>query len=222
MPQLRERIPEPELMDEWEQAEAYARADFSAPHEMFVDLFVERFGDRQEGLFIDLGCGSADITIRMARRCPRMKFHGVDGSKAMLHFAQRAISTEGLDDRIRLFLGRIPEFTCPLHPYDGAVINSLLHHLPDPAVLWDYLKRYVKKGGIIFVMDLMRPASTEQASDMVERYSGSEPEVLKRDFYNSLLAAFRPDEVRRQLEQAGLFLDVEEVSDRHLLLSGHL
>ena len=34
-----ERIPEPDLMSEQEQARAYAEADFSEPHENFVDLF---------------------------------------------------------------------------------------------------------------------------------------------------------------------------------------
>ncbi len=33
-----DRIPEPELMDEVEQARAYAAADFSEPHQAFVLL----------------------------------------------------------------------------------------------------------------------------------------------------------------------------------------
>jgi hypothetical protein len=52
-------------------------------------------------------------------------------------------------------------------------------------------------------------------------YSGDEAEILKRDFYNSLLAAYRPDEVRGQLSEAGLdFLEVDVVSDRHFVVWG--
>ena len=52
------------------------------------------------------------------------------------------------------------------------------------------------------------------------RYSRDEPEVLRRDFYNSLLAAYRPEEVREQLDRAGLKrLRVEAVSDRHWLVA---
>ena len=33
------RIPEPELMDDAEQAKAYAEADFSEPNQRFLELF---------------------------------------------------------------------------------------------------------------------------------------------------------------------------------------
>ena len=46
---------------------------------------------------------------------------------------------------------------------------------------------------------------------------------LRRDFRNSLYAAFTPDEVRQQLGFAGLQgLQVGYVSDRHLAVSGRL
>jgi hypothetical protein len=47
--------------------------------------------------------------------------------------------------------------------------------------------------------------------------------VLKRDFYNSLCAAFTPDEVRSQLSEASLdCLEVKTISDRHVVVSGVL
>jgi hypothetical protein len=51
-------------------------------------------------------------------------------------------------------------------------------------------------GAPVLVMDLMRPASPAAAEALVEQYAAGEPEVLRRDFYNSLLAAFEPGEVR--------------------------
>ena len=48
-----------------------------------------------------------------------------------------------------------------------------------------------------------------------------EPGVLQRDFFNSLLAAFTPDEVRGQLAEAGLpTLQVKTISDRHVMVTG--
>jgi hypothetical protein len=70
-------------------------------------------------------------------------------------------------------------------------------------------------------MDLMRPASSAQARAIVEKYSGSEPDILKTDFFNSLLAAFEADEVKMQLERASLLqLKTEIVSDRHIIVWG--
>ncbi|HWR89569.1 MAG TPA: hypothetical protein VN260_04885 [Dissulfurispiraceae bacterium] len=68
---------------------------------------------------------------------------------------------------------------------------------------------------------LMRPRSQDQAQLLVETYSRDEPEILKRDFFNSLCAAFTPDEVREQLNAAALdHFSVQSVSDRHLIICG--
>lgn len=65
-----ERIPEPELMDDPEQARAYAGADFSEPHQAFVERFTQCFPRHRPRRVLDLGCGAADITIRFARAIP--------------------------------------------------------------------------------------------------------------------------------------------------------
>jgi hypothetical protein len=46
--------------------------------------------------------------------------------------------------------------------------------------------------------------------------------ILREDFFNSSCAAFTVDEVRRQLAEAQLHLDVAQVTDRHLLVRGPL
>ena len=73
---------------------------------------------------------------------------------------------------------------------------------------------------VIYAMDLFRPPTPEAAREIVEAVSGNEPEILKRDFYNSLLAACSPDEIRAQLRRAGLALDIEIVSERHMRIMG--
>jgi hypothetical protein len=80
-----------------------------------------------------------------------------------------------------------------------------------------------RPGAAVLVMDLFRPPSLQLAEDIVATYASGEPEVLRRDFHNSLLAAFEPGEVRAQLAASGLGeLEVRTVSDRHLLVVGHL
>jgi hypothetical protein len=72
-------------------------------------------------------------------------------------------------------------------------------------------------------MDLMRPPDRKTASAMVSEYAGNEPDILKQDFFHSLLAAYTPGEIEAQLQASGLNqLKVEVVSDRHLLVSGQL
>lgn len=216
------RIPEPELMDEEEQVRAYAHADFEQPHEMFVGLLRDAFDESElAGHVLDLGCGPADITIRFARAHPRCRLHGVDAGERMLAYGRKAVEAAGLDRRIRLICGHLPEADLPRRAYDGVISNSLLHHLRDPLTLWRTIKRYAGPGAPVFVMDLMRPVSLEDAAALTTRYADGEPPVLRKDFYNSLLAAYSVDEVRSQLAETGLtHLRVEAVSDRHLTVAG--
>ncbi len=219
-----QRIPEPELMDEAEQALAYAKADFSEPNQRFVDAFVEAFPELREGAVLDLGCGPGDIVFRLAQRCPGLTVHGLDGARAMLAHGERRLAAEpALQGRVRFVEGVLPGARLPRASYDAITSNSLLHHLHDPLGLWRAVRSAAAPGAAVLVMDLFRPESPEAAAAIVERHSGAEPEVLKRDFFHSLCAAFSPDEVRGQLAAAGLeALQVRTVSDRHLTVSGRL
>ncbi len=218
------RILEPELMTDEEQACAYAEADFSESNTLFVDLFQQHFPEFDGRRAVDMGCGPGDIALRMARRYTGLHLDAVDGSAAMLSFGQPALAAAGEPGkRVRLVHGIFPGVELPVGEYDAVISNSLLHHLHQPRVMWQAVAQLGKPGGSVLVMDLKRSRDTEHARDIVETYAGNEPEVLKLDFYNSLLAAFTPAEVRQQLSEAGLDgLSVYEVSDRHLIVTGRL
>jgi len=217
-----QRIPEPELMTGAEQVAAYARADFAEPHERFIRLLGERFADLPiQGRAADLGCGPCDISIRFARAYPSWRIDAVDGSQLMLDAAGPLIEGAGLSARIARHRRLLP-CAPPAHgSYDLVFSNSLLHHLPEASVLWAAVCAWTRPGGAVFVMDLLRPASDGDARRLVDQHAGTEPEVLRADFYHSLLAAYRPDEIGEQLAGAGLEqLVVEVVSDRHWIAWG--
>lgn len=217
-----DRIAEPELMNDALQAQAYAESDFSEPHQMFVEQYRANFPEWEGlGYALDLGCGPADITIRFALAYPRCCLHGVDGAPNMLRFGRRAIATAHLSERITLFKGVLPEVVLPRTKYDVIISNSLLHHLSDPLVLWRSIKRRAKPDALIMVMDLMRPAHEVDVERLVTTYAASAPQLLQRDFYRSLLAAYEVPEVQAQLAQVEMrHLHVQVVSDRHFIVVG--
>ncbi len=139
----------------------------------------------------------------------------------MLHLGRERTNAEGLGDRVQLALCRLPHDPTPREAYDLLLSNSLLHHLPDPAALWQAAKAHAAPGGQIFVMDLHRPETPEAARALVERHAAGEPEVLQHDFHASLHAAYTLDEVRAQLAQAELgHLGAACISDRHWIAWG--
>lgn len=220
-----ERIPEPELMDDPEQALAYSKADFSTAHGARVQIFRTLYPQLNlSGPVLDLGCGSGDVLLRFARACPAARFYGLDGSRPMLELAQSAIDAEpALKSRIELLFGIIPQGPIPDQPWQLIMSHSLLHQLHRPQVLWDTIREQGATGCAVFVADLRRPPSEVEAKRLVSVTSKDEPEILQRDFYNSLCAAFEPDEVRRQLVEAGLpQLTVKLHDPFHLTVHGLL
>lgn len=204
------------------QARAYAAADFSAPHDRFVALYKKMFTRSRPGVVLDLGCGPGDICIRFARAFPKSRILGLDGSPAMLREGARRLRAEAPALRRRIALKRalLPDERIRGR-FSVVISNSLLHHLHDPRVLWDAVRRYAAPGARIFIVDLRRARDAAHARQLTRRYAASEPAVLQRDFYNSLLAAFTPSEIRAQLRAAGLgSLRVRVVSDRHVAIWG--
>jgi len=209
-------------MDDPEQARAYAGADFSEPHQAFVERFTQCFPRHRPRRALDIGCSAADITIRFARAYPGCDLTGVDGAPAMLALAREVTARAELDNRIHLRELRLPDVSLARRAFDTVISNSLLHHLADPQVLWHAVADCAEPGAAVFIMDLRRPDTPEQANRLVLEYSGNEPDILRRDFFNSLLAAYRPGEISGQLARANLSgLLVEAVGDRHVVVHGH-
>jgi ubiquinone/menaquinone biosynthesis C-methylase UbiE len=218
-----DRIPEPELMVDKEQAEAYARADFAQVNQGFVDRFRSCFPKITSGAMVDLGCGPGDIPVRFARALPSFRITAVDGSEPMIALAQQAVEEAEVGDRVRPLCLRLPMLPLGLQSFDAVVSNSLVHHLPDPYLFWNEVVRLGRPRGIVLVMDLLRPESPERAWELVQKYSGHEPDILKQDFFNSLCAAFTLREVRGHIRSRGLGgLVCEMASDRHWIVWGHL
>jgi SAM-dependent methyltransferase len=220
-----QRIPEPELMDDPEQALAYARADFSASHGARIAIFRELFPQLElTGAVLDLGCGSGDVLLRFARAFPRARFFGIDGSQPMLALAREALGREPeLEGRVQFSYGIIPDSALPDEPWQLIMSHSLLHQLHVPQALWGVVRDRGERGCAVFVHDLRRPDSELAARELVAQISPHEPLILQRDFFNSLCAAFEPQEVRAQLDEAGLSaLAVRQQEPYHLSAHGYL
>jgi ubiquinone/menaquinone biosynthesis C-methylase UbiE len=217
------RRPEPEYMDDPAEALAYAEADFAEVNQAFAERLCEVAGPVDGLAAVDLGTGPADIPVRILRLRPGWRITCIDASPAMLEHAREVVGAAGMADRVSLVLADAKQTGLPGGAFDVVFSNSILHHLMDTDAFWEETKRLGRPGALVFLRDLARPASAEEATAIVDRHAGEESGLLKEEFHRSLLSAFTVEEIQTQLARAGLEqLTVRMVTDRHLDVFGRL
>lgn len=212
------RICEAELMDDLAQAEAYGAADFSSSDRALVKWIAQQFPEGLGENLVDLGCGPGNITFLLAEKYPEARVLGLDGALAMLGLAEERRVSEQV---------RFQEVLLPCPDLEGGhtalISNSLLHHLHDPQGLWQSVRQLGAPGAVVVIHDLRRPSNDAALDELVERYAAEAPPILRRDYSQSLRAAFTLEEVREQLALAGLSeLQLAERQDRYLVVWGRL
>ena len=215
------RVLEPEIMNDKNQVAAYAKADFSDSNKIYIENIISEFGDKLKNA-LDVGCGPGDLPIMLGKRIKIARITAVDGSKEMIKFAEENVKKYGLEKQIKLEIGYVPGLKLKEHGYDIVISKDTLHHIPNPLVFWKEIYRLIKPGGAVYVMDLLRPKTPKDARRIVETVAGKEDSILKEDFYNSLCAAFTPQEIKEQLKKVRLDLNVKRVSERHMVIKGIL
>ena len=211
-----QRIPEPEIMDIPERAQAYADADFHKVNEAFVERLLELAGELPSARALDLGTGPGAMSLRIADQRPGWRIVGLDASMPMLRLGQAARRGISRAPAVRFVLADAKRTPFADDSFDVIFSNSILHHVDDPVAFWKEAARVAKPGALLFVRDLLRPDSPEAAHDLVETYAAAEHPLLREDFYNSLLAAYTIEEVRDQIQIEGIQTpNVTQCSDRH-------
>ena len=106
-----------------------------------------------EGLnVLDLGCGSGDVTIEIARRVgARGRVVGIDMDPSVLTHARERC--DGAAVRVDWQQGRAEELA-EVAAYDIACARFLLSHLADPARVLQGIRRAIRPGGRVVLEDI--------------------------------------------------------------------
>ena len=211
------RVPEPDLMEQKEQAYAYANADFSNSNELFLEKLFKFCSITDETKILDVGCGDGEIPIEIYRKT-KSKITVLDGSSAMLDEFSKKMSACDIDD-IKIIQRRYEDTHFVEKSYDILISNSVLHHVKSPKQFWEKSFNLVRPQGQIVLMDLFRPSNEHELLTILDKYGGDNP-VLLNDFENSLRAAYTPHEVEGQLSSfPSISSSVKAISDRHFFVT---
>jgi ubiquinone/menaquinone biosynthesis C-methylase UbiE len=227
------RILEPELMDTAEDAHEYDAMDHSIVNAQFVTDLLEVIKDwslqpsastveprpviaRSPLKILDLGAGTAQIPIELARRAPHVEITAVDAALSMLDTARENITAAGLTDRIKLVLADAKNLPFDSGAFPIVISNSIVHHIGEPLDVIAEAVRVTEPDGLLFHRDLARPNDDDALHHLVDTYAGDATPYQRRLFANSLRAALTADEMGNLVAQFAADPDsVQMTSDRH-------
>ena len=181
------RVPEPEVMDDSAEVEAYASAAAQAYLDKIDDTFVEHalrlVSGRTSGRALDIGTGPGQIVLKLARRPALRDWHfiGVDRSTNMIKQARASAvrrgtaelegrggtcpeysrgnpAVRGTPNSVEFFIADGNRLPFPDASFDLVMSNSVLHHLAEPQRMLAEITRLAKPGGAILIRDLRRPS----------------------------------------------------------------
>jgi ubiquinone/menaquinone biosynthesis C-methylase UbiE len=109
----------------------------------------------QEGMAVDVGCGTGTFALALKGRRPDAQVVGVDGDAEILSLARAKSGAEGIEWR----KGLAQELPVPAQSADVVTISLVLHHLlpEDKRKALVEMKRILKPGGHLHVADWGRP-----------------------------------------------------------------
>lgn len=106
---------------------------------------------------LDLGCGTCDWTIALAKASGGAKTVGLDFSRNMLDIGQTKIDKLGLNEQITLVQGNAMQLPFADNTFDFVTIGFALRNMPDYVQVLKEMKRVVKPGGKIVCLELSKP-----------------------------------------------------------------
>jgi ubiquinone/menaquinone biosynthesis C-methylase UbiE len=203
------RVPEPEVMDDSGDVEAYSSAAAQSHLEQIDHTFVEHalrlLKGCERGRALDIGTGPGQIVVKLARRLTRWKFIGVDRSPNMIAQAQANLAGAGSEiaGRVEFRVADGNRLPFPNQTFDFVMCNSVLHHLLEPETLLEEIARVAGFGSAILLRDLRRPGRLSYPLHI--RWHGRHYEGAMRDLFSaSVRSAYTEAELQQLVASSPL------------------
>jgi ubiquinone/menaquinone biosynthesis C-methylase UbiE len=205
------RVPEPEVMDDSSEVQAYSSTAADAYLSNIDDTFVEhtlRLIGPVPGCALDIGCGPGQILMKLSARLPEWKFLGIDRSLVMIHRARETPDSRersgvshiapSAAGNVWFLVGDAGSLPFRDSSFDLVLCNSVLHHIVDPSRLFAEIRRIAKPGAAILLRDLRRPSRIRFPFHV--RWYGRHYQGLMYKLYcDSVRAAYTPGELSAML-----------------------
>jgi len=106
---------------------------------------------------LDVGTGTADLALAVARRWPGVRVLGVDPSPEMLALGEAKVARAGLAGRVGLVRGDALALPCPDGSCAAVVSAFTLRNVADLSRALGEMRRAVAPGGAVLCLELSQP-----------------------------------------------------------------
>jgi ubiquinone/menaquinone biosynthesis C-methylase UbiE len=123
----------------------------------FKRTLIEKANIKNGYRILDLGCGTATLTILIKKTYPGAEVTGLDGDPKILEIARAKVAKAGLD--IPLDMGMSFELPYPDSSFDRVISSLVFHHLTreDKVRTFKEIFRVLRFGGDLHVADFGKP-----------------------------------------------------------------
>jgi ubiquinone/menaquinone biosynthesis C-methylase UbiE len=120
-------------------------------------LLVNQVGLRPGQRILDLGCGTATLTLMLKRACPDATVVGLDADPEILKIAKRKVTAAGLEVELHQGLASAPPFN--MGSFDRVVSSLVFHHLTteEKRKTFAKIRELLKPGGELHAADWGKP-----------------------------------------------------------------
>lgn len=107
--------------------------------------------------FLDLGCGTGDVSLAVLRQTPSAHITGIDPSPDMLDLARLKTRKAQLSDHIVYQEGDAMALPFPNASFDGVICAFVIRNVTDRAAALHEMLRILKPGGTLAILELTAP-----------------------------------------------------------------
>jgi len=152
-----ERISSIEAIDDPDVAKAFGRMANTPPFKLLRKKVISTIRKLEpSGTLIDIGCGSGNLIIQIAKTFSNLELIGIDLSEEIIAAAILQAEKNGVKEKIKFEIGSVEKLPFPNDSMDFIVSTLSLHHWSEPISSFKEIFRVLRKDGVCLVFDFQR------------------------------------------------------------------
>ncbi|MFX1470288.1 MAG: class I SAM-dependent methyltransferase [Promethearchaeota archaeon] len=206
-----ERVPNIEAIDNPDVVEAFERMASTPPFKLLRRKVISTIRKLNPiGTLVDVGCGSGNLIIQIAKKFSNLDLIGIDLSEAIIATAIKSADDNGVNKNIKFEIGTVEKLPFPDDSIEFIVSTLSLHHWSDPLTSFKEIFRVLRRNGTCLVFDFRRNSRKFFYGLLTFATKIVVPKALKRinEPLGSLKAAYNASEIFQILSEIP-FIEVE-------------